>query len=268
VTAEPIEPIDQPSLELPDFGSPFLKAHLDGRVLHLRVDRTERRNSFTQDLYRAIKRAAVWSDQQAELDAVCLTGTDKWFGAGGDMAGNAVNVEELNLEWDSTDHFPFRHIERSSKLWVAKINGLCHAGGLDLVLHCDISVAADTARFRVPELLRGIPDPMMSARLAQAVGVAKAKFLFFTAAEIDAATADRIGLIGEVVPAAELDARVKWVLQQIALTGPASRAAVKRDINQRQPQADMGLFLRSMRTAEMMEGMRSFVEKRPPVWPR
>ena len=237
-------------------------------MLHLRVDRVERRNAFTQDLYRAIKRAAVWSDKQPELDAVCLTGTDRWFGAGGDMGGNAVNVDELNLEWDATDHFPFRHIERCSKLWVAKINGLCHAGGLDLVLHCDISIAADTARFRVPELLRGIPDPMMSARLVDTVGLAKAKYLFFTAAEIDASTADRIGLVGEVVPADELDSRVEWVLQQISLTGPVSRAAIKSDINARLPRADMGLFLRSMMSAEMVEGMRSFLEKRPPEWPR
>lgn len=254
--------------ELPDFGSPHVVTHLDGRALHLRVNRPERRNAFTQDVYRAIKRAAVWSDQQPDLDAVVLTGTDRWFGSGGDMGGNASLTEELNLEWDSTDHFPFRHMERCSKLWIAKINGLCHAGGLDLALHCDVTIAADTARFRIPELLRGIPDVMMSARLVQAVGLAKAKFLFFTASEIDAATAERIGLVGDVVPADQLDARVEWALEQIALTGPAARAAIKRDINSRLPAADMGQFLRTMMSPEMVEGMRSFLEKRPPVWPR
>jgi len=255
-------------VEAPDLGSPHIVAHVDGRVLHLRVDRPERRNAFTQDMYRALKRAAVWSDRQPDLDAVCLTGSDRWFAAGGDMGGNAVDVEALNLEWDSTDHFPFRHIERCSKLWVAKVNGLCHAGGVDLALTCDISIAADTARFRVPELLRGIPDTIMSARLVQAVGLAKARFLFFTAAEIDAETAERIGLIGDVVPAAELDARVDWALEQIALTGPDARAAIKRDINARLPMVDTGLFIRTMMSPEMTEGMRSFLEKRPPDWPR
>lgn len=256
------------AIELPDFGSPHVVTHLDGRALHLRVNRPERRNAFTQDVYRAIKRAAVWADQQAELDAVVLTGTDKWFGSGGDMGGNSSLTEELNLEWDSTDHFPFRHMERCSKLWIAKINGLCHAGGLDLALHCDVTIAADTARFRIPELLRGIPDVMMSSRLVQAVGLAKAKFLFFTAEEIDAVTAERIGLIGDVVPAEELDARVDWALERIALTGPLARAAIKRDINSRLPMADMGQFIRTMMSPEMVEGMRSFLEKRPPVWPR
>lgn len=256
------------SIELPDFGSPHVVSHIAGRALHLRVNRPERRNAFTQDVYRAIKRAAVWSDQQAELDAVVLTGTDKWFGSGGDMGGNSTLTEELNLEWDSTDHFPFRHMERCSKLWIAKINGLCHAGGLDLALHCDISIAADTARFRIPELLRGIPDVMMSSRLVDAVGLAKAKFLFFTAEEIDAHTAERIGLIGDVVPADELEARVEWALERISLTGPLARSAIKRDINRRLPQADYAQFIRTMMSPEMIEGMRSFLEKRPPVWPR
>jgi len=125
-------------LVAPELGSPFLVAEVRGRVLHLRIDRVERRNAFTQDMYRGIKRAAVWADEQPELDAVCLTGTDAWFGAGGDMGGRAEDLEGLATEWDSTEQFPFRHIERCRKLWVAKVNGLCHAGGLDqfLLVQC------------------------------------------------------------------------------------------------------------------------------------
>jgi len=260
-------PAPAPDL-LPDLGSPSIVAHLDGRVLHLRIDRVERRNAFTQDMYRALKRAAVWADGQRELDAVCLTGTDRWFGAGGDMAGNAADPEGLATEWDPTDQFPFRHIGRCSKLWVAKINGLCHAGGLDLALSCDIAVASDQARFRVPELLRGIPDPFMSARLVEAVGLARARYLFFTAAEIDAAEAAQMGLVGKVVAHDELDAHVAWVLEQVALTGPTARSAVKADLHSRLPVPDYSLFHRFMRSPEMFEGMAAFVQKRPPVWPR
>jgi enoyl-CoA hydratase len=254
--------------DVPELGSPNIVAHLDGRVLHLRIDRVERRNAFTNDMYRALKRAAIWADGQPELDAVCLTGTDQWFGAGGDMAGRSADPEGLAAEWDPTDHFPFRHIERCSKLWVAKVNGLCHAGGLDLTLSCDVAIASDRARFRVPELLRGIPDAFMSSRLVEAAGLARARYLFFTAAEIDAATALSMGLVGTVVPHEELDAHVEWVLEQIALTGPAARAAVKRDLNARLPTTDVGLFHRSIATPEMREGMASFLEKRPPEWPR
>ncbi len=141
----------------PDFGSPNIRAVVRGRVLHLRIDRPERRNAFTQDMYRAIKRAAVWSDDQAELDAVCLTGTDEWFGAGGDMSGHSDDPEGLANEWDPTDQFPFRHIERCSKLWIARVNGLCHAGGLVLTVHCDVSIASDRARFRAPSCCAASP---------------------------------------------------------------------------------------------------------------
>lgn len=253
--------------DAPDLGSRFVHAWVDDGVLHLRIDRTERRNAFTQSMYRALKRAAIWADRQPDLDAVCLTGTGEWFGAGGDLAGQDEDDPTMAAEWDSMDHFPFRHIERCRKIWVAKINGTCHAGGLDLALHCDVTIASDRARFRIPELLRGLPDPHMFERLVAAVGLARARYLFFTAAEIDAATALAAGLVGEVVPHDELDATVDWALEQIRRTGPNARWIVKREINRTLRPGDSGLF-HQMPLAEIREGMASFVEKRPPVWPR
>lgn len=256
------------SVEAPDLGTPYIHAHIDGRVLHLRLDRTDRRNAFSQDMYRGLKRAAVWADQQPELDAVCLTGTDRWFGAGGDMSGSTADPEGLASEWDPTDQFPFRHIERCSKLWVARVNGLAHAGGLVLTLHCDVTIASDRARFRAPELLRGIPDPFLTARLASAVGLVRARSLLFTAREIDAHEAYAMGLVGQVVPHDELDDAVAAALAAIARTGPAARTAVKRDLNQRLPAADVALFFHAIRSPEMVEGMAAFIEKRDPDWPR
>jgi len=260
--------VNHVALEAPDLGSRHLLAHVDDRVLHVRIDRVEKRNAFTQDMYRGIKRAAIWADRQAELDAVCLTGTGEWFGAGGDLAGHAEDPEGLAAEWDGTDHFPFRHIERCRKLWVAKINGVCHAGGLDIALHCDVTIASDRARFRVPELLRGLPDPFMSARLVDVVGLSRARYLFFTAAEIDAVAAGAMGLVGEVVAHDELDARTEWILEQIRSTGPVARATIKRDLNAQLRPSDVALFVVPGLSAEMAEGMGAFVEKRAAVWPR
>jgi enoyl-CoA hydratase len=255
-------------LVAPDLGTQYVKTRIDGRILHLQIDRTPRRNAFTQDMYRGIKRAATWADEQDELDAVCITGTDKWFAAGGDMGGNAEDTAGLAQEWDPTEQFPFRHIERCSKLWIAKINGLAHAGGLVLTLHCDVTIASDQARFRAPELLRGIPDAFLSSRLAEVVGLARARYLLFTAAEITAAEAYAMGLVGAVVPHDELDAKVDEALERIALTGPKARTAVKRDLNRRLPVADVDLFRKAITSAEMREGMTAFIQKRPPVWPR
>jgi enoyl-CoA hydratase/carnithine racemase len=74
--------------------------------------------------------------------------------------------------------------------------------------------------------------------------------------------------VGKVVPHSELDSHVEWVLEQISLTGPLARAAVKRDLNARLPHTDVQLFHRSMMSAEMVEGMSAFVQKRPVEWPR
>lgn len=252
--------------EAPDLGSANVHAQVTDRVLHVRIDRPERRNAMRQDMYRALKRAAVWADRQPELDAVCLTGTGDWFASGGDLSRPA-DQDDLAAEWDGTDHFPFRHIERCRKIWVAAINGACHAGGLGLALHCDVSIATDRATFRVPELLRGLPDPFIGARLVSAVGLARARFLIYTAALVPAAEAATMGLVGDVVPDADFADRVAWALEQISLTGPAARAALKRDVNRAFPTADIGLF-GQVPVAEMAEGMASFVEKRPPVWPR
>jgi enoyl-CoA hydratase/carnithine racemase len=252
----------------PDLGSKHLVTHVADRVLHVRIARPEQRNAFTQDMYRGIKRAAVWSDAQRELDAVCITGTDEWFGAGGDLAGRKEDPDGLAAEWDGTDHFPFRHIERCRKIWVAKINGACHAGGLGIALHCDVSIASDRATFRVPELLRGIPDPFMSARLVDAVGLVKARYLFFTAARFDAAEAAAMGIVGEVAPHAGLDARTTWILEQIRDTGPLSRAAIKHDINSQLRPADLSMFKGVGMVPELREGMAAFVEKRAVDWPR
>jgi enoyl-CoA hydratase/carnithine racemase len=251
-----------------DLQTKYLEAEVRDRVLRVRINRPHKRNATTQDMYRGLKRAAVIADGDPELDAMLLTGTDEWFGCGGDMSGEMEHPEALNAELDHSEHFPFRHLAQCRKVIVAAVNGLCHAGGLDLALHCDVIVASDRATFRVPELLRGVPEPWLAARLAAYVGLAKAKYLLFTAAPIDAAEAERIGLVGAVVPHEELGEHVEWVLEQIRLTGPRARMLVKDEMNRNIPQADMNIFRRELMSPEMAEGMMAFLEKRPPRWPR
>jgi enoyl-CoA hydratase/carnithine racemase len=251
-----------------DLGTRHLDARKEHGVLHIRIDRPEKRNAFTQDMYRGLKRAAILADGEPELDAICLTGVGEWFAVGGDMSGEAEDPEGLAQELDPTDHFPFRHFERCRKIIVSAINGLCYAGGLDLALYADVSIASDRARFRIPELFRGAPDPYIAARLAHAVGVPRAKYLYFTGAVIDAEEAAAMGLVGKVVPHDELDTAVRWVLDQIRLTGPEARAMVKDDLNRQLPPPDVNIFRRAILSPEMVEGMKAFLEKRRPDWPR
>ena len=141
-----------------DLGSPCLRATREEHVLRVQIDRVDKRNAMTQDMYRGVKRAAILADKEVEIDVLVLTGTDDVFCVGGDMGGNSIDDPALGAEWDPTDHFPFRHLERCSAAVIAAVNGLCYAGGLDIMLHCDFSIAKESARFRAPELLRGAPD--------------------------------------------------------------------------------------------------------------
>jgi enoyl-CoA hydratase/carnithine racemase len=251
-----------------DLGTRFLRARIEKRVMHVRIDRPKKRNAMTQEMYRGLKRAAVLADGDKELDALCITGSDDVFTVGGDMSGTTEDAAGLAYEFDPTDHFPFRHLERCSKLVVAAVNGLCHAGGLDLLLHADLSVCSDRARFRVPELLRGFPDPWVAARFAQSVGLARAKYLVFTAEEFDAHEAAAMGLVGKVVAHEHFEAAVEHTLDCIRRTGPKARAFMKEDMNRRLPQPDVGMFRKTLLSPEMIEGMGAFLAKREPEWPR
>lgn len=251
-----------------DLGTRFLRSSVRDRVLHVRLDRAEKRNAITQDMYRGLKRAAVLADGDAELDALCITGTADVFASGGDMSGEAENPDALAAELDPTDHFPLRHFEQCRKIVVAAVNGLCYAGGLNLVLFSDVAVASDRARFRAPELLRGVPDPWIAARLPEYVGLEAAKYLLLSGAVIDAHRTAALGLVARVVPHADLEAEVEKTLEQIRLTAPEARAMVKENINRRLAAPDVGLFRRSIMSPEMAEGFQAFFEKRAPRWPR
>ena len=254
--------------ELVDLGSPGLRAVYADHVLRVRIDRVERRNSMTQDMYRGVKRAAIVADRETDIDVLVLTGTDDVFCVGGDMAGNATDDPTLAAEFDPTDHFPFRHLERCSAAVIAAINGLCYAGGLDLALHCDFAIATASARFRAPELLRGAPDVFMATRLADWVGVGNAKWIMFAMEAFGAERAMQMGLVQEVVPDEEFDAAIESVVAGVLKGAPASRGVIKDDINRQLRPHDARVFQRSIMNAEMREGMTAFVEKRDPVWPR
>lgn len=251
-----------------DLGTSFLKAYVAERVLHVRIDRPQRRNALTQDMYRGLKRAAIIADGEAEIDVLCLTGSGDVFAVGGDMSGQSEHPDELAQELDPTDHFPFRQFEQCRKVVCAAVNGICHAGGLNLVLFSDLSIASERATFRAPELLRGAPDPWIAARLAEYVGLGKAKYLLFTGAVVDAHQAAALGLIGTVVAHDDFEPALAWTLEQIRRTGPRSRAAVKDDFNRRLPVPDANMFRRAIMSPEMAEGFQAFFEKRPPNWPR
>ena len=116
---------------------------------------------------------------------------------------------------------------------VAAVNGICQAGGLLIAMLADIAVASDRATFRVPELLRGIPDATYAAVLPAHVGLAVARDLLLSARRFDAAEAQRIGVISRLVPHDQLRDAALQAVREILQTPPMARMQVKRMLNER-----------------------------------
>ncbi len=249
-----------------DLGSKGLRATKDGGVLRVVLDRPERRNACTIEMYHGIKKAAVLAERDPEIDIVVLTGTGDYFCVGGEMGGKHEGGPALDRETDGLDLTPFVQLERCPKIVLTAINGMCQGGGLVMTIMSDVAVVSDRAQFRVPELLRGVADCYLGARLAPRVGVARAKYLLFTAQYFSAADALAMGLVSRVVPHGTLEHAVAETIGWIRQTGPEARAALKRDLNRALPRIDLEMFAASLRSDEVAEGFRAFVEKRAPRW--
>src|SRR5437870_1061642 len=251
-----------------DLGSRHLHAGTADGVLRVVIDRPERRNALTIEMYHGLKKAAVLAERDAAIDVLLVTATGEWFCVGGEMGGKHEGGAPIDRETDGIDLLPFVQFERCPKIVLMGINGMCQGGGLNMTLTSDLAVASERATFRAPELLRGVADCFLGARLASRVGMARAKLLLFTAAEVTAAEALTMGLVARVLPPAELEAALAEAIARVRQTGPQARAALKRDLNRQLPAIDFTMFMASLASDEVREGFAAFVAKRPPAWTR
>jgi len=249
-----------------DVGSRYLQATKGDGVLRVVINRPARRNALTVEMYHGLKKAAVLAERDPQVDVLVVTSTGEYFCVGGEMGGQHEGGLPLDRETDRFDLLPFVEFERCPKVVVMAINGMCQGGGLNMTLMSDISVVSDRATFRAPELLRGVADCFLGARLASRVGIARAKYLLFTAQYIDAQEALAMGLISRVVPHDQLETAVAETIAWIRQTGPRARTALKRDMNRHLPVIDYPMFAESLVSDEVREGFAAFVEKRPPRW--
>lgn len=250
-----------------DLKTKFLHAEIEDGVLTVRSDRPERKNSMTTEMYHGVKRACRIAEQKRNVDVVVLTGTGDIFCVGGEMSGQHEGGTHYDPFTDMYDVTPFVQIERCTKLVLVRINGMCQGGGLVMTLMSDLSIACESARFRVPELLRGVADPWVMGRLATRVGMAQAKRLAFTGRYFDAREALALGLIGEVVPDADLDAAVERTITEIRKTGPRTRTLAKQKFNAQLPTLNYGMYQETLAGPECIEAFKAFTEKRDPNWP-
>jgi enoyl-CoA hydratase len=240
-------------------------------VAALVVDRTEKANALTSEMYEGLRRALLLAELDQSVDVVTITAAgDDYFVPGGDLARGADDWAEdlVGRLARAEGAFPYMSFERCSKLIVTAVNGQCQAAGLIIVLMSDLVLASDRAQFRVPELLRGLADPFVPVRLPLHAGLARARWMMFTADSLDAHEAMQAGLVGKVVAHAELAAELERTVAKVRRTAPGARATYKRMINGVLDPIRLDDFLLQMRSPEAVEGMRSFAEKRPPAWRR
>jgi enoyl-CoA hydratase/carnithine racemase len=249
-----------------DLGSAHLRATREAGVLRVVIDRPQRRNALTIEMYHGLKKAAVLAERDPGVDVLVVTSTGEYFCVGGEMGGQHEGGPQLDRETDRFDLLPFVELERCPKIVLMAINGMCQGGGLNMTLMSDLAVVSERATFRAPELLRGVADCFLGARLASRVGLARAKYLLFTAQSITAPEALAMGLVSRVVPHEQLDAAVAETIQWVRQTGPRARTALKRDLNRHLPAIDYPMFAESLASDEVREGFAAFVEKRPPRW--
>jgi enoyl-CoA hydratase len=249
-----------------DLGTNGLRLEREGPIAWCIIDRPSARNAFTPAMYYGIKQAVRLVNTDPDLAALIITGTGDVFAPGGDLGGRSEPGESVPDEV-GYDILPFLAVRDSQAPVIAAVNGICQAGGLLVAMLADICVASDRATFRVPELLRGIPDATYAAVLPAHVGIAVARDLLLSARRFDAAEAQRIGLISRVVPHEQLREAALEAAWQVLQTPPDARTHVKRMLNERYGTIDyQTMFWALEHSDEPREGMQAFMEKRPPRW--
>ena len=244
-----------------------------GAVGIVTLNRPQALNALNAALVGELAAALDIFEADDEIGSIVLTGNDKAFAAGADVK------EMLGKTYPETylEDFITRGWERVGqcrKPVVAAVAGFALGGGCEIAMMCDIVIAADTARFGQPEIQLGtIPGAGGTQRLTRFVGKAKAMDLCLTGRMMDAAEAERAGLVSRLVPAAELLAEAIKVAERIAQMSRPIAMMVKESINRAYETTlaegvrfERRLFHSTFATEDRKEGMAAFIEKRKPAF--
>lgn len=255
----------------------LLLDHRDGCVT-ITLNRPEKLNAIHRDMFMEIGAAMDEIIEMPEVCSVVIKGSGRAFSAGGDMSGMGGHSGRRTLSAYRyhlyQTHEIFHRIERLEKPVIARIHGFAYGGGLELALACDFRIAAEDAKFSLPEVLIGImPDLGGCQRLVNTVGVPRAKELAMTARVIDGKEAERINLVHKATRPEELDGAVQAWVDTFSTLPPLAVGTTKRVIDKCQDMDLMssldlnwGLQTFLTRTEDYQEGVQSRREKRSPVF--
>lgn len=245
-----------------------------GPVMWITINREERRNAMNDAVNEAISAGLTQASGDAEVRAVVLTGAgDRAFCAGADLSSGSGS-----FKYDySQASFPFVKLMKQARdltlPLIARVNGHAMAGGLGMMGMCDMAIAVDSARFGMPEVKIGLFPMQIMAVLQRLIPPRKLYEMALTGEPITAAEALDYGLLNYVVPAAELDAKLEWLLSRLLDKSPTAIRKGKHAmrVTEQLTFDQSAVFMESQigtlaLTEDAAEGRASFIEKRKPVW--
>jgi enoyl-CoA hydratase len=243
-----------------------------GRVGLIRLNRPQALNALNQALIDELNLALGAFEKDGDIGAVVLTGSDKAFAAGADIKEMRQKsymdayLQDFLSSWEG--------VARLRKPIIAAVAGFALGGGCEVAMMCDFILAADTARFGQPEIKLGvIPGAGGTQRLTRFVGKSKAMEMCLTGRMMDAAEAERAGLVSRIVPADQLIAEALKVAAAIAALSAPSVMIAKESVNRAYETTlaegvrfERRVFHSLFATEDQKEGMGAFVEKRAPAF--
>jgi enoyl-CoA hydratase len=254
-------------------GDTVILSHTEGCVGVITLNRPKQLNALNDALMDALGAALLAFDADAAIGAIVITGSDKAFAAGADIA--------VMADWTYMDVFQgdfitrnWETIRRVRKPVIAAVAGFAMGGGCELALSCDVIVAAESAQFALPEIkLAMLPGAGGTQRLPRAIGKAKAMDMCLSARTLNAQEADRYGLVSRVVANEQLMTETMALAARIASYSLPALMAIKASVNRAWESSlteGIGYERRELyarfASADAHEGMHAFLEKRKPAF--
>ncbi|MEN9410616.1 MAG: hypothetical protein RL216_2590 [Pseudomonadota bacterium] len=235
----------------------------------IRLNRPEALNALNAKLMQELAQAIAAADRNDKVRCIVVTGSEKAFAAGADVKEMAEKTF-TDVFFDDLFAPEADSIARTRKPLIAAVSGYCLGGGCELAMMCDFIIAADTAKFGQPEINLGIVAGMGGTqRLTRAVGKAKAMDMNLTGRFMDAAEAERCGLVSRIVPAKDLITEALKSAAKIAEKSALAAMLVKESVNRSFETTlregilfERRMFNAAFATEDQKEGMAAFLQKR------
>ena len=241
-----------------------------GRIGLVTLNRPQALNALNEALIAELNDALAGFESNPEIGCTVITGSEKAFAAGADVKEMAEKTYVESYLGKFLDGWT--RISETRKPVIAAVSGFCLGGGLELAMMCDFIIASETARFALPEITLGImPGAGGTQRLPRFIGKAKAMDLILTGRMMDAAEAERCGLVARVVPPEKLLEEALAAATRIASYSQPIVMMAKETVNRAQETSlaegarfERRVFLAMFATEDQKEGMKAFIEKRKP----